>query len=152
MVQLETLLPILLENDADHAAEANNLNVQDLIEELSNHGIYTDVDLLFAPPTVALSIDASRLSSIKDKIANFLSAEGSPADELYTQTHASLLAGGLYRLVNEPCSVGIEGVDKLLGGGWTGEVVEVLGDKGTGKTWVRSSAAIQSWPYSLMHA
>lgn len=152
MVQLETLLPILLENDADHAAEANNLNVQDLIEELSNHGIYTDVDLLFAPPTVALSVDASRLSSIKDKIANFLSPEGSSADEVYTQSHASAPDGASYTLVNEPCSVGIEGVDKLLGGGWTGEVVEVLGDKGTGKTWVRSSAAIQSWPYSLMHA
>ena len=137
MVQLDTLLPILLENaDTDHGQAETALNVQDFIEELNNHGIHNDVDLLFAPSSIPLSIDPVLLRDIKDKIANFLSAEGSSGEEVYLQEQASVLGQQWSEAFNSLCSTGVEAVDKLLGGGWGGEVVELLGDKGTGKTWV----------------
>lgn len=140
MVRLEALLPILLEDDDDHTASRSDLiGVQPLIDELADHGITTDAELLFLSPSENISIEAARtleVLDIRNKIANFLAAEGSTADDIYRDEEAQISTSGS-SMPDDLCNTGIEAVDKLLGGGWSGEVVELLGEKGVGKTWVR---------------
>lgn len=144
MVLLETLLPLLLEDENDHhASQAGLLGVVALVNELADHGITTDADLLFSSSSASLSLEAVRTLEtlgIKHKIANFLAAEGNTADELYAALHEASASSAAHIDV---CRTGIESVDKLLGGGWSGEVVEVLGETGTGKTWVSQALAVQ---------
>lgn len=129
MVQLKALLPVLLEGEPDHAVD-----LPGLLEDLNLHGMYTDADLLFGAAPTNISSDTWHF--LKTKIANFLSAEGSAADEIYQQETAHKADETNTRTHIDACNTGVESVDKLLGGGWTGEVVEILGDRGTGKTWV----------------
>lgn len=139
MVLLETLLPVLLEGEGDHAGQDKLLGVRPLIDELADHGITTDADLLFVSASAKLSIEAVRTLEalqVRDKIAHFLAAEGSAADELYSQDKATSTQSTIARDNQDLCSTGVEAVDKLLDGGWAGEVVELLGETGTGKTWV----------------
>lgn len=139
MVRLEALLPILLEDDDDHHVDESDLmGMQPLIDELADHGITTDAELLFSATSASLSIAASRtleILDVRNKIANFLAAEGSTANDLYSQERG-LTTSSAPLLPSDLCSIGVEAVDKLLGGGWSGEIVELLGEAGVGKTWV----------------
>jgi hypothetical protein len=153
MVQLATLLPILLEGESSSSQSNNDqgghaagllLSIEALVSELANVGIHSDTDLLFASSKISVSPQAARTLktlAVKDKIADFLAAEGSPANELYLREVPSVDPNTSAHHNNDSFSsaTGVQAIDKLLGGGWRGEVVEVVGEHGTGKTFVSVS-------------
>lgn len=117
MVALSALLPLLAPEEADIPA---------LIDTLSEQRIVSDVDLLFHPTALPAELEA-----LRPKIQTFLAAEGRSGDALYAE---SMLEER--RLLVSTGSALID--TKLLDGGFRGgELIELVGAEGAGKTFVR---------------
>lgn len=109
---------------------------QSLLSALAQIGVRTDSDLLFSAPPVDIFLqlppDTLSLHDFNDflmQVTQQASAPNMTADMLFeeekTREGADLLA--------EP-STGVKGLDELLGGLVPPRVIEVSGDRGSGKS------------------
>lgn len=123
MVALSVLLPLLLQQQDETE------RLPSLLTLLASLGVHTDADLLFARQTLPSAAEA-----LRPKIQSFLASEGRSADALYLaaldnkqQDRDAWARTGCARLD-----------DTLLDGGFRpGDVVELTGGTGSGKTFVR---------------
>ena len=118
MVALAQLLPLL-------CSDPEEANIPALLDTLSELHITSDVDLLFFPNRLPDEFEVLRGS-----IQTFLAAEGRPGHALYQEA-----------ILEERRLLAVTGshvIDtKLLDGGFRGgEVVELVGAEGAGKTFV----------------
>lgn len=128
MVALSVLLPLLLQqqDEAEH--------LPSLLTLLSSLGVHTDADLLFARQALPPEADA-----LRPKIQSFLASEGRSADALYlaaldNRQSETLARTGCGRLD-----------DTLLDGGFRpGEVVELTGGTGSGKTFLSLQTVLRT--------
>lgn len=119
MVLLSVLLPLLASDASAH---------EKLLQECESRGLLHDVDLLFTSLPLSAALEA-----IKPRVGSFLAAEGISGDLLYKATTEAVTQD------EKIVPFGVRELDdKLLSGGFQlGEIVEVVGTSGAGKTFVR---------------
>lgn len=119
--------------------------VEEVYEALEAVGITTAQDVLFdQDPRIYQQLPSTilmQITELKAQVAERISAPATRADELFNREEKKENS-------REACSCGVDELDGLLGGFGKYGVIEIAGDKGSGKT--VSSVLITSISSSIL--